>query len=36
MTKDLVNLVEGMVPTPVNTIGFIRAVRSRLEKKLEG
>ena len=35
MTKDLVNLVEGMVPTSVNTIDFIRAIRSRLEQKLE-
>ena len=34
MTKDLVNLVEGMKPTAVNTIDFIRAIRARLEKKL--
>ena len=35
MTKDLVNLVEGMEATAVNTIDFIRAIRERLEKKLE-
>ncbi len=35
MTKDLVGLVEGMAPTAVNTIDFIRAIRARLEKKLE-
>ena len=34
MTKDLVNLVEGITPTAVNTIDFIRAIRARLEKKL--
>ena len=34
MTKDLVNLVDGLKPTPVNTIDFIRAIRARLEKKL--
>ncbi|MBQ4611161.1 MAG: NADP-dependent isocitrate dehydrogenase [Clostridia bacterium] len=35
MTKDLVNLVEGVEATAVNTIDFIRAIRERLEKKLE-
>jgi hypothetical protein len=35
MTKDLVNLVEGKKPTAVNTIEFIRAIRARLEQKLE-
>ena len=34
MTKDLVNLVEGITPTAVNTIDFIRAIRARLEQKL--
>ncbi len=35
MTKDLVNLAEGVDVKPVNTIDFIRAIRERLEKKLE-
>ena len=34
MTKDLVNLVEGLTPTAVNTLDFIKAIRARLEKKL--
>ena len=35
MTKDLVGLVsEGYVATAVNSIGFIKAIRERLEKKL--
>jgi hypothetical protein len=35
MTKDLVGLAEGLDVTPVNSIDFIRAIRERLEKKLE-
>lgn len=35
MTKDLVNLAEGIEARAVNTIDFIRSVRERLEKKLE-
>lgn len=31
MTKDLVGLAEGVKPTAVNTIDFIRAIRTRLE-----
>ena len=35
MTKDLVGLVsEGYTATAVNSIGFIKAIRERLEKKL--
>ena len=35
MTKDLVGLVdEGFAATAVNTIDFIKAVRTRLETKL--
>ena len=34
MTKDLVNLVEGITPTAVNTLDFIKAIRTRLEQKL--
>ena len=35
MTKDLVGLVEeGTKATAVNTIGFIKAIRERLEAKL--
>ena len=35
MTKDLVSLVdEGFEATAVNTIGFIKAIRERLEKKI--
>ena len=35
MTKDLVGLVEsGFKTTAVNTIGFIKAIRERLEKKM--
>ena len=35
MTKDLVGLVsEGFTATAVNSIGFIKAIRERLEKKL--
>ena len=35
MTKDLVNLAEGIKTTAVNTKQFILAIRERLEKKLE-
>ncbi len=34
MTKDLVNLAEGVKTTAVNTCDFIKAIRERLEKKL--
>ena len=34
MTKDLVNLAEGIEAKPVNTSEFIKAIRERLEKKL--
>ena len=34
MTKDLVNLAEGVRTTAVNTTEFIKAIRQRLEKKL--
>ena len=34
MTKDLAGLSEGVTPVVVNTLGFIRAVRERLEKAL--
>jgi hypothetical protein len=35
MTKDLVGLVEkGVSATAVNTIGFIKAIKERLEVKL--
>ena len=35
MTKDLVGLVsEGYTATAVNSIGFIKAIRQRLEAKL--
>ncbi len=34
MTKDLVNLAEGVKTTAVNTPEFIKAIRQRLEKKL--
>ena len=34
MTKDLVNLAENVKTTAVNTLGFIKAIRERLEKKL--
>ena len=33
MTKDLVGLVEGMIPTAVTSIAFIREIRKRLETK---
>lgn len=34
MTKDLAGLSEGVTPVVVNTLGFIRAIRERLEKLL--
>ncbi len=34
MTKDLVGLAEGITPTCVNTLDFIRAIRERLEAAL--
>ncbi|MBQ7422396.1 MAG: NADP-dependent isocitrate dehydrogenase [Prevotella sp.] len=34
VTKDLVNLMEGVSPTAVNSAGFIGAIRERLEKRL--
>ena len=34
VTKDLVNLMEGIAPTAVNSAGFIGAIRERLEKRL--
>ena len=33
MTKDLCGLAEGITPTPVDSLGFIRAIRERLEQK---
>ena len=33
MTKDLVGLCEGIMPTAVDSLGFIKAIRQRLEKK---
>ena len=35
VTKDLVNLMEGMKPTAVNSADFLKAIRQRLEKRLE-
>lgn len=34
MTKDLCGLAEGITPTPVDSEGFIKAIRERLEAKL--
>lgn len=34
MTKDLCSLAEGITPTPVDSEGFICAIRARLEEKL--
>ena len=34
MTKDLVGLVEGITPTAVTSLAFIREIRKRLEAKL--
>ena len=33
-TKDLAGLMEGITPQPVNSAGFIAAIRERLEKRL--
>ena len=33
MTKDLVGLCDGIMPTAVDSLGFINAIRQRLEKK---
>ena len=34
VTKDLVNLMEGIEPTPVNSEQFLKAIRANLEKRL--
>ena len=34
VTKDLVNLMEGVTPKSVNSAQFIAAIRERLEKSL--
>ncbi len=34
MTKDLAGLAEGITPKPVNTLAFIREIRTRLEAEL--
>ena len=34
MTKDLCALAEGVTPTAVDSEGFIKAIRQRLEAKL--
>ncbi len=34
VTKDLVNLMEGITPKSVNSAGFLQAIRERLEKRL--
>ena len=34
VTKDLVNLMEGVTPKAVTSAGFIAAIRERLEQKL--
>ena len=34
MTKDLCGLAEGITPTAVDSEGFIKAIRERLEAKL--
>lgn len=34
VTKDLVNLMEGVTPKMVNSAGFIKAIRCRLEERL--
>ena len=35
VTKDLVNLMEGVTPTAMTSAGFIKAIRERLEQALE-
>lgn len=34
VTKDLVNLMEGITPTPVNSAGFLHAIRERLDRRM--
>ncbi len=34
VTKDLVNIMEGVEPTPVNSEQFLKAIRANLEKRL--
>ena len=34
VTKDLVNLMEGIEPTPVNSEQFLKAIRTNLEKRM--
>ena len=34
VTKDLVNLMEGVTPKAVNSAQFIAAIRERLERRL--
>jgi isocitrate dehydrogenase len=34
VTKDLVNLMEGVTPTPVTSKGFMDAIRENLEKRM--
>ena len=34
VTKDLVNLMEGVEPTAVNSEQFLKAIRANLEKRL--
>jgi isocitrate dehydrogenase len=34
VTKDLVNLMEGITPTALNSADFLKAIRVRLEKRL--
>ena len=34
VTKDLVSLMEGITPRAVNSLGFLQAIRQRLEKRL--
>lgn len=35
VTKDLVNLMEGVEPTQVNSEGFLKAIRERLEARMK-
>jgi len=35
VTKDLVNLMEGITPKALNSQDFLKEIRSRLEKRLE-
>ena len=34
VTKDLVNLIEGVTPKALNSLDFLKAIRERLEKRL--